>query len=290
MKTPFIISENNGWLTVGGTAGFSVFRTFDCGQCFRFDPDSSQGYKNCVSGVAFGRSVSFADGEDGTLLVRSDRETYEKLWKSYLALDMDYEVINEGLISALSGDGAAHMKLAAERSAGIRILRQDRWEALCSFIVSQNNNIPRIKKIIAEMCRRYGEEIEGGYAFPTAEALAAAGEEAIFNMRTGFRAKYIYDAAKKVASGELSLDAVAAAESYEEAEKMLLSVSGVGPKVAACTLLFGFGRYEAFPVDVWIKRVIERRFPAGLDPKVFGSYAGIAQQYLFYYERYEEGK
>ncbi|MDD6094418.1 MAG: DNA glycosylase [Clostridia bacterium] len=286
MKKPFIKSENNGWLTVGGVGDFSVFRTFDCGQCFRFDPDSEPEFDNQVTGIAFGKSVSFADGADGELLIKSSPEDFESVWKKYLSLDTDYEKINSRIISSVGGAGGEHMKRAVQLSSGIRILRQDSWEALCSFIVSQNNNIPRIKKIIREMCLRYGEKVDGGNAFPTAKALADAGETAIFNMRTGFRAKYIYDAAKKVSSGELSLDAVRCAPTYEEAEKLLLSVSGVGPKVAACTLLFGFSRLEAFPVDVWIKRVIERRFPDGLDPKIFGEYAGIAQQYLFYCERY----
>lgn len=286
MQKPFIKSEKNGWLTVSGAMPFSVFRTFDCGQCFRFDPVPDPTFKSEVSGVAFGRYVSFADGEDGEIMVRSSREDFENIWSRYLSLDTDYGKINEKLASSLEGAGSEHMKRAIEASHGIRILRQDPWEALCSFIISQNNNIPRIKKIIREMCARYGEKIEGGCAFPTAKALADAGENAIFDLRTGFRAKYIYDAAKKVASGELLPDDVRSAASYEDAEKLLLTVSGVGPKVAACTLLFGFERLDAFPVDVWIKRVMERRFPDGLDPSVFGEYAGVAQQYLFYCERY----
>ena len=175
---------------------------------------------------------------------------------------------------------------------------------------------PADKKIISALCKTYGERIGDGAAqsivdgtahsigdgaaqsigirrshicenaFPTPESLAAAGEAAIFDLRTGFRAKYICDAAEKVASGTLSLDKVAAAKSYDEAAEMLMSISGVGPKVAACTLLFGFARLDAFPIDVWIKRVISLRFPDGLDPAVFGRFAGLAQQYLFYCERY----
>lgn len=287
MKKPYIISENDGWLTVGGACDFSVFRTFDCGQCFRFDPVADGRYKNQVEGIAHGKYVSFADGEhDGEFMIYSSAEDFEKIWHSYLALDMDYDAINREICEAMTGSDREHMERAVEAGSGIRILRQDRWEALCSFIVSQNNNIPRIKKIIAEMSRRYGEKIEGGYAFPTAKALCNAGEDAIFDMRTGFRAKYIYDAAKKVSSGEISLDDVSAAASYDEAAEMLEAISGVGPKVAACTLLFGFSRLEAFPIDVWMKRVAEKRFPDGLDHTVFGKWAGIAQQYLFYFERY----
>ncbi len=282
-----IISNNNGWLRIK-IDNFSVFKTFDCGQCFRFDPSEDESFEHRVDGVAFGLSVSFAE-RDGELYIRASEEDFENIWKAYLALDTDYAEIDKRIIDALPESDRAHMQLAAETGRGIRILRQDPWEALCSFIISQNNNIPRIKKIISAMSEKYGEDLGGVYSFPTAEALYNAGEEEIFALRTGFRAKYIYDAAKKVCTGELDLEAVAFAETYEAAANMLMTVSGVGPKVAACTLLFGFGRTDAFPIDVWIKKVIEKRFPNGLDHTVFGDVAGIAQQYLFYYERYIEG-
>lgn len=280
-----IISEKDGWLKISAEP-FSVYRTFDCGQCFRFDPVQKTDFKYEVEGIAFSKHINFAEDDEGYLYVKSSREDFENIWKNFLSLDEDYEKINEAILTSPLESGAEHMKRAAELSRGIRILRQDRFEALISFIVSQNNNIPRIKKIIAELCRRFGEKIDGGYAFPTPEALAEAGETAIFDVKCGFRAKYIADAAEKVASGEIDLEAVASKEGYDDAADILMSIKGVGPKVAACTLLFGFGRIEAFPIDVWIKRVIEKRFPTGLDPKVFGNFAGIAQQYLFYSERY----
>ena len=286
MNLPYITANENGWLTIEGIGDFSVFKTFDCGQCFRFDPVADPTYKYEVEGIAYGKYVRFAENGDGKLYVYSSEEDFNNLWLSYLSLDCDYDAINDQLFSALSGKDAEHIRRAAEASKGIRILRQEPWEALCSFIVSQNNNIPRIKKIIAAMSEKYGTKIEGGYTFPTAEALFNAGEAAIFDLRTGFRAKYIFDAASKVFSREISLDSVKAAETYADAENILLSIKGVGPKVAACALLFGFEKLSAFPIDVWIKKVIANRFENGLDPKVFGEYAGIAQQYLFYYERY----
>lgn len=315
MQKPYIKNQKDGWLTVGGT-DISVFKTFDCGQCFRFDPVPGSPYPCEVEGVAFRKYVRFADSRDGELMVYSSPGDFENIWRAYLDLDTDYAAADELITHAVGGAGGEHMRHAAEVSHGIHILRQDRWEALCSFIVSQNNNIPRIKKIISALCKTYGERIGDGAAqsivdgtahsigdgaaqrigirrshicenaFPTPESLAAAGEAAIFDLRTGFRAKYICDAAEKVASGTLSLDKVAAAKSYDEAAEMLMSISGVGPKVAACTLLFGFARLDAFPIDVWIKRVISLRFPDGLDPAVFGRFAGLAQQYLFYCERY----
>lgn len=285
--TPYIISDKNNTLRIGGTGDFSVFKTFDCGQCFRFDPVSLEGYKVAFSGVARGRRVTFAQNEPGELFIIGAAEEDFSLWKKYLALDTDYTAIGQSIKKDVTAPKDLDFITRAENaSRGIRILRQDRWEALCSFIVSQNNNIPRIKKIIASMCETFGNDIGGAYDFPTPCALAKAGEEKIFALKTGFRAKYIADAAEKVSSGKVDLDAVAAFEKYEDAEAALLSVKGVGAKVAACTLLFGFERYDAFPVDVWIKRVLTDRFTKDFDSASFGEYRGIAQQYLFYYERY----
>ena len=283
-------------MIIENVGNFSVTKTFDCGQCFRFDP--VPGEEECFEGVAFGNYARFRRTDGGLEITDG---TDRLFWTHFLSLDEDYGTIDERIRTSLGSErDRAFMNSAVDHGAGIRILRQDPWETLISFIISQNNNIPRIKKIISALCKTYGERIGDGAAqsigirrshicenaFPTPESLAAAGEAAIFDLRTGFRAKYICDAAEKVASGTLSLDKVAAAKSYDEAAEMLMSISGVGPKVAACTLLFGFARLDAFPIDVWIKRVISLRFPDGLDPAVFGRFAGLAQQYLFYCERY----
>ncbi len=289
--TPFIISSEGGTLRVGGVGDFSVFSTFDCGQCFRFDPVPGSKYKTEFSGVARGRRISFAQNEPGELFIIGTKEKDFPLWCDYLALDVDYDAMNEAIVSSIpEGADRETMRRAVEASRGIRILRQDRWEALCSFIISQNNNIPRIKKIISALCERYGEDIGGAHDFPCAAVLRDAGEDAIFALRTGFRAKYIMSAARTVASDDGFLESVGAAKDYADAEKILLSIKGVGPKVAACTLLFGFERYDAFPVDVWIKKVLERRFSKDFDYRTLGGGAGIAQQYLFYFERYLGGK
>lgn len=291
--TPYIISDKNNTLRIGGTEDFSVFKTFDCGQCFRFNPVSIEGYRVAFTGVARSRRVTFAQNEPGELFIIGAADEDFPLWKKYLALDTDYTAIGRNIKKNVKAPEDLDFITRAENaSRGIRILRQDRWEALCSFIISQNNNIPRIKKIIASMCEAFGKAIGGAYDFPTPAALARAGEEKIFALKTGFRAKYIADAAEKVSSNKVDLNAVAALEKYEDAESALLSVKGVGAKVAACTLLFGFERYDAFPVDVWIKRVLANRFTEDFDATSFGEYRGIAQQYLFYYERYlgAEGK
>lgn len=281
-----------GKVTITGLEHFDITQTFDCGQCFRFDPDPAGG----VSGIAFGRRIRLEQPHADTLVIHgADRESYGQVWKHFLALDEDYGAVKADIAMKFAPyDKADIIGAAMERGGGIRILRQDPWETLCSFIVSQNNNIPRIKKIIAALSDTYGEKFEcvteSGEtalysAFPTAEALACAGEEAIYALRTGFRAKYIYDAARRVAEGSTDLDAIAKLPT-DEAAAELMKIKGVGIKVASCALLFGFGRTEAFPVDVWVKRVLEKYYPDGIDIAALGAYAGIAQQYLFYYERY----
>lgn len=288
---PKILSAVNGILHVGNSGDFSVLKTFDCGQCFRFDRVENSSYKVEFAGVARGRKIGFAQNTEGEFFILGAMLEDFPLWYNYLSLDVDYGKINESISKNVENpDDKKVLELAKDSARGIRILRQDRWEALCSFIISQNNNIPRIKKIISAMCEKYGEDVGEAYDFPTPDALINAGEDGIGDLKCGFRAKYIHNAALAVSSGVLSLDSVAAAENYTDAEKLLTSLKGVGPKVAACTLLFGFERYDAFPIDVWIKRVLEKRFSENFNLASLGPAAGIAQQYLFYYERYLEGK
>ncbi|MEG1742550.1 MAG: DNA-3-methyladenine glycosylase 2 family protein, partial [Clostridia bacterium] len=189
-----------------------------------------------------------------------------------------YSKINEVLSHDTTVENA--IKLAR----GIRILRQEKWETLCSFIISQNNNIPRIKGIINRFCELLGEKTDGDYSFPTAEKTFAAGVEALAPIRAGFRARYIIDAAQKVLSKEVDLDQIEKM-SYIDAKQTLMKIKGVGSKVSDCVLLFGYGFFDAFPKDVWIKRVIEKYYGDTFDESIFAPYGGIAQQYLFYYER-----
>ena len=239
------------------------------------------------------RHVTFAEDRYGIVILGSDEADYMSIWERYLSLDTDYDEIDRIVTTSLDEEGCAVMTRAAEAGRGIRILRQEPWEALCSFIISQNNNIPRIKKIISSISEKFGEKTADGrgFSFPTARALADAGEDELFRLKTGFRAKYIYDAARRVADGEIDLEKILKLESYADAEGELMKIKGVGPKVAACALLFGFGKTEAYPVDTWMKKVAARHFTTPPDPKRFGKAAGIAQQYLFYMERYiNEGK
>ena len=285
-------------LEIKGVDGLDLGKTFDCGQCFRFEPVENSRHQCEWGGIALGRAVSFAAEGDTLYVYNASESDFHKTWRLYLGLDTDYDAVARDILSRSDSETLAR---AVEYGRGIRILKQEHWETLCSFIISQNNNIPRIKKLIRAVSESMGEPIdtslmtnhgadgEVGFAFPSAAAVAQAGQERLAELKTGFRAKYIYDAARRVSSGELDLSAVADADTAIAAD-MLCEIKGVGPKVAACTLLFGFGRLESFPIDVWIKRAVGKYFPGEFDAARLGPYAGVAQQYLFYYERYLGGE
>ncbi len=276
------------FVALSGVPYFSAAQTFDCGQCFRFDV--AEGF---VSGIAFGKLIRIEQDGENVKIIGVSKDEYEERFAAYLGLDEDYGAIRDDIGTHFGVYGGVIFE-AMECARGIRILRQEPWEALASFIISQNNNIPRIKKIIENMSAGLGEAFVGFdgktyYSFPTAEAVLAAGEAGLAPFKMGFRARYLIDAAKKYLSGEVDFDKVFAGGA-EEAESVLMSICGVGKKVASCTLLFGFHKLEFFPIDVWIKRVLEKYYPNGIDLASLGAYAGVAQQYLFYYERYIAAK
>ena len=252
-------------------------KTFECGQCFRWNADEKGDYW----GVARGKAAKIIREEDKVYIVTS-RADYEELWRDYLDMDRDYECIRK------SFDAGEYLAICAEFGAGIRILRQERWEALCSFIISQCNNIPRIKGIVEKLCAAYGDKIEFEgrtfYSFPSPECIAKLESEDLAHIRSGYRAAYIVNAARAVVSGEIDLEALAAADP-DTAMKGLLSLNGVGKKVANCALLFGLGHMDAFPIDVWMKRALKEHFAPDFNPASLGEYAGLAQQYIFYYAR-----
>jgi N-glycosylase/DNA lyase len=231
--------------------------------------------------VAFGRAARLRrDG--GGVFISGAMDDFENVWRDYFDLGRDYAEIRRRLCID------DFMRKASDFGAGIRILRQDRWEALCSFIISQCNNIPRIKKIISALCGHFGDrfEFEGKEytAFPSASALATLNAEALAPIRCGYRAEYIVGAAKAVASGELDLDALALG-SPEAARTALKKLRGVGDKVADCAVLFGLNMLDAFPLDVWMKRAVAQQYGKDFDPAIFSPYAGVAQQYIYYYAR-----
>lgn len=282
------LENGTDFTEITGAPYFSAEQTFDCGQCFRFDVNGST-----AQGVAFGKFIRIEQEGDTLRLIGVNENEFFGLFEKYLGLDEDYGAMRKDIGERMGKYGDVIYR-AMECAEGIRILRQEPWEAVASFIISQNNNIPRIKKIIENMSAGLGEPFVGfdgdtHYAFPTAKAVLNAGEEGLAPFKMGFRARYLVDAAKKYLSGEVDFCRVAEEEA-EEAQKMLMSICGVGPKVASCALLFGFHKLEFFPVDVWIKRVLAKYYPDGIDISSLGAYAGVAQQYLFYYERYMGGE
>ncbi len=290
MEKVISFTLNNGifGVKIENPPRIDIFKTFDCGQCFRFDPVSIFGNKYEFGGVAFGKYVIFGqDTQNELYIYNTTPEEYEQIWREFLAFDVDYESIDCHISKVLKSQ---HIDNAISCSQGIRILRQDGWEAICSFIISQNNNIPRIKKIIASLCEKYGQRVsfleKAHYTFPTYDTLLAAGESEIFALKTGFRAKYIIDACQAIFEKRISLEKLKATESFDECVTELCKVKGIGLKVASCALLFGFDKTEAFPIDVWMKRALLKYFPQGIDLPALGKWAGIAQQYLFYYEKY----
>lgn len=293
--------EVNGinMIRLDGVELFDVRKVFDCGQCFRFDEVSHSEHEVEFAGVAFGKYISVAQDSNTVYIYNATLDEFEHLWKSFLGLDRDYIEINDNILSLSDNPALAD---AVRRASGIRILHQDAWEAICSFIISQNNNIPRIKKLVAAISLECGERVDlsgmeshiadahrahdgNFYTFPTPESLIKLGIPGLASLKTGFRAKYIYDAAQKICSGEIDPDLIEEMGTVN-AVKYLCSVKGIGPKVASCALLFGFAKLDAFPIDVWIKKVIAKYFDSDFEPESLGQYAGIAQQYLFYYERY----
>ncbi|MBE6700515.1 MAG: DNA-3-methyladenine glycosylase 2 family protein [Ruminococcaceae bacterium] len=263
---------------------FSPAKTFDCGQCFRFEEKG--GYtEGVVSGALLRIKTGDSQGEIEYMT------TKEEGIDSFFDPDRCYYDMSDDFISRFDGRGKDALNLALEKGFGIRILKQEFWEALISFIISQNNNIPRIKKNISSISRAFGErfvfESEDYYAFPTPDALLDAGVGALEELKLGFRAKYIVDAARRVILGEINEEELLLLDT-DSASKKLQTIYGVGPKVAACTLLYGLGRLETVPVDVWMKKVFSKYFDTTPDLGIWG---GVAQQYLFYNERFIiEGK
>lgn len=254
-------------------SGLSLPETLDCGQCFRWKADSEGNWCGVVKGIY--RKIRRE--ENGITILGADEQEFDKIWFDYFDFGRDYDV--------LKADFSANemIKAACEFAPGIRVLRQEPWEAFITFIISQNNNIARIKGIVERLCTAFGEEIEEGiYSFPTAQRLAAEPAESFAKIGCGYRADYISFAAKEVYEGRLVLEELMTAP-IAEARERLLKVHGVGPKVADCVLLYGLGRAERCPADVWMKRVIAAL--GGEMPQCVTDYAGIAQQFLFHYAR-----
>ena len=256
------------------TSDIDIAKTLDCGQAFRFSESDG-----VWRGVAMGRALSLTQEGNKITLFDVKEEEFNSLWRGYFDLDRDYEMIK----SSVSSNEI--LKKATDFSDGIHILRQEPWEAVCSFIISANNNIPRIKGIISRLCENFGFKIADGlFTFPSAERIAALTLDDLAVIKSGFRAKYILDAAQKFSSNQIDVEALYTLP-IDEARNKLMTIKGIGPKVADCALLFGWGRVECFPVDVWIRRAMNHFFGENGLPSEAVEYDGIVQQYLFYWAR-----
>ena len=266
------LKENEN-IVIKGVECFNIGLSLDCGQAFRWRKDA----ENNWCGIVKNKYLKLKQINDTTVVFyNTTEEDFNDVWLEYFDLSRDYKAI-------LNNYNETNLISACEKYNGIRILKQNEWEAICSFIISQNNNIPRIKGIIERLCESFGEKIDGGYTFPSAETLANKTLEELSCLRAGFRAKYILDAASKISSGEVDIEKIKQMP-FDDAKAELLKIKGVGEKVAQCSLLYGFGRIEAFPQDVWVKRIVSELYPDGLPECIKGT-EGIAQQYLFHWRR-----
>lgn len=283
------VIEKDGGILLKDVMDFRVNQIFDCGQAFRFRPISEGQYE----GVALGKYLRVKHIEKDVFLWPCTLKTFHDTWEVYFDLRTDYTQIKEQISKDFD-----IMKHAVAFGSGIRILKQDPWEIIISFIISANNNIPRIQSSIEKISQQYGDAFiaKNGktyYAFPTPEQLSKAKVEDLRACGVGYRDKYILKSARMIASGDINIRNIQTL-SILEATKELTKLHGVGKKVADCILLFGFNHMSAFPVDTWVKKVIAKYFLdetasikdiSQFADEAFGVFGGYAQQYLFFYIR-----
>lgn len=281
------IEVKNNNIILKNVRDFNLGQIFECGQAFRFGKSSDGTY----TGVAFGKALTISQEGDTVTLYDTSYDDFTQTWYDFFDLDTDYGKIKK----AVATD--KFMQEATSFGYGIRILRQDLWETIISFIISASNNVPRIKGIVERLCTSFGDKIhymdKTYYSFPSPQRLASLTLEDLSVIRAGFRDKYILDAAKKVCGNVIDLDKIKNLPT-PDAKNTLMSINGVGNKVSDCILLFGLNRQDSFPVDVWIKRIMEYCYFDGAQPiniiadcaqEKFGDLGGYAQQYLFFWAR-----
>lgn len=277
---------------------FNLEHIFECGQCFRWNKQDDGSYIGVIDS-----SVIKVKKENEQIIFtgKSIKGNFKENIKRYFDLDTNY---NEYKTKLSEVDN--YLKESINFGEGIRILKQDLWECIISFIISANNNIPRIKKIIEKLSLNYGEKIEfegkDYYTFPTPKSLAKASVEDLRSLGLGFRDKRIYNTTKMILEKQIDLEKIKNMETTNEMREELLKLDGVGPKVADCILLFSLKRVDVFPIDVWVRRVmndlyihnedeekVNKKELQKLAEEKFLGLSGIAQQYLFYWKR-ENGK
>lgn len=281
------IVEEKGKIILKNMKNFDPKHIFECGQAFRWQKKEDSSYDI----VAFGKMLNVKRQDRDIIFTGTNLQDFDNIWYDYFDLGRDYDEIK----NELSKDPI--LKEAIKFGWGIRILNQEPFEIVISFIISANNQISRIKKSIEMISKEYGNKKSDPYiyySFPTPEELSIATPEDLrANAKVGFRDKRIVETSKIIANGDLKLNNIFQMN-REEGKKLLMTLPGVGPKVSDCILLFAFNKDEAFPVDVWVKRVMEHFYlkketnvkHIGMHgDRIFGNLAGFAQQYLFYYAR-----
>lgn len=257
---------------------FSIAGICRSGQCFRISEQENNSY-HILAGDRYLEAVQ--EGRDCRFLC--EEAEFEGFWKDYFDLETDYGNYIDQIDPA-----DAYLQRASEFGSGIRILRQDLWEMIVSFLISQQNNIVRIRRCIQNICESYGEQRQNSrgdvyYAFPKPEALAGLGEDDLKAYNLGYRSKYVVRAARDVVSGTFDLTAVSRMP-YPRAREELLKLFGVGEKVADCICLFGLHQLQAFPVDTHIRQALQAHYEKGFPHERYNGFQGVLQQYVFYYE------
>ena len=282
------IIEKENRITVNGVKDFNIRHIFDCGQCFRWNKEEDESY----TGVVKNKVINVSQEGNTVDFNNINSDDFQNSIKNYFDFDTDYETIKK----TVNTDDI--MAEAIKFGQGIRILNQDEWETMISFMISANNRIPMIKKVIENLSTSFGDYLgnykgKDYYSFPSAESLAAAPVEKILECKAGFRAPRIKEAANRFLTERDQIYNIRNI-SYDEGLAYLKTYTGIGDKVANCVLLFSMRHFDTFPVDVWVRRVMQTLYvdkeTKDADIKIFaeekfGKFSGFAQQYLFYYAR-----
>jgi N-glycosylase/DNA lyase len=270
---------------------FNIEQIADSGQCFRMNRMSRDDNKISYRLIAYGRYLELTQVNAWTVELSCSEQEFHELWEDYFDLTYDYGKIVDELITGED----VFLSQAASFAQGVRILQQEPFEAMISFIISQNKNIPAIRNCVEALCERYGERIAEDacsgktlYAFPTPTVLAMAEKADLRALKTGYRDEYIIKAAQAVVNGSVDFETVKSC-GHEAAVATLRGIHGIGEKVANCISLYGLHHIEGFPVDVWILRILKDVYQNEFRKEKYAGYAGIIQQYMFYYYRHLNG-
>ena len=281
MEQRYILEKNES---------FEPVHIFECGQCFRWNKQKDNSY----TGIFKNNVINVKKEDDKVIFTGNCNDDIKRICTDYFDLNQNYENIKTKLSKI-----DKYLENSIKYGNGIRILHQDLWETLISFIISANNNIPRIKTIIERISKKYGKKIifqnEEYYTFPKPEDLANATVQDLRSLGLGFRDVRVYETVQKTLRKEINLQELEKEKNIETLRNALLEIPGVGPKVADCIMLFSLKKYEVFPVDVWVRRVISELYFNNIEQKPqtiqkfakeqYGDLAGLAQQYLFYWRR-----